>query len=246
MGDDVAMRPSTRPDLAARVPAFLGWRGPGGRPHPPRHRRPRAAGDLAAGRHAAHHRLLRLRGRDGALRPPGLQPADVGGRRLDDRTALRRRGVRPRPDRLGPLRRPGGDPGGDGRAHRDARQHPAPRVDRRVPLDPHRHRLPVRRGRHHHRPPAAGLLRPAPDRRHQPAPRRLRAHPPQRGQRVVARHRLSGSWPSCSSARASRPPDPGRADRPGRLHGPRRCARPPRLTVSPCWARSRPGRPISG
>ena len=58
-----------------------------------------------------------------------------------------------------------GDPGRHGRAHGDAGEHPAARLDRRVPVDAHRDRLPVRRGRDHHHPPAARLPRSAPDQR---------------------------------------------------------------------------------
>ena len=120
MGDDVAVR---------RPPLFTSLQG---------YQRSWASADLAAGltllviavpEQLATSRLAGMPPITGfyafvagtrALRPPGLQPADVGRGRLDDRAAVRRRRGRPRPDGIAALRRPGGDPGRHGRAHRDA------------------------------------------------------------------------------------------------------------------------------
>ena len=203
---------ATTPGLrvAARLPPCLGIRRPGGGAHPARHRRAGAAGDVAPRRDAADHRLLRLRGGIGPLRLPGLQPADVGRRRLDHRPALRRRGVRPGADGLAALRRAGGDPGRDGGAHGHAGGPVATRVDRRVSLHAHRDRLPVRRGGHHHHPPAAGLPRPATDWWLQPHPLRQRGHPPRRGERLDRGHRHRRAGGAARRARGSTAASPER------------------------------------
>ena len=204
----------------------MGRRGPGGGPDPPRHRGARAARNVPARGHASRHRLLRLRGRVGPLRLLGFEPADVGRRGFDDRAALRRRGVGPCLHGIGPLRRPRGDPGRDGRPHRDAGEHPASGLVGRIPVGADPDGLPVRRGGHHHRPSATRSLGPAFDRRFEPAPLRLRAHPSRPGQRVVARDRARGPR-AHGGRRAHRPPRSRGAGRHGRLHRAGGRARPP-------------------
>ena len=124
-----------------------------------------------------------------------------------------------------PLRRAGGDPGRDGRADGDAGEHPAARLDRRVPVDAHRDRLPLRRRRDHHRsiscPTSSGCRRP-------------RAPTPTAFGYVFTHLGQVNGWTVAIGARrpgrdvrlcAPRPPHSRWPHRPGRLHGARGGAR---------------------
>ncbi len=237
LGEDVAVRP---PPVFTSLHGYqrgLGQRGSRRGPDPPGHRPTRAAGDVAPRRHAADHRFLCVRRRHGAVRPPRLQPPDVGGRRLDDRPPVRRRGRRIRRAGISALRRARGHPRRDGRADGGARRHPAARLGCRIPLDPDHDGLPLGRRRHHRHPPAARLPRPAADRRLGPASVPLRGQPSFRGPGRCAHHgaRRPGGH---DRLRPRQPPHPRRPHCAGRLDRPRQRVRPagarrPRARLGP-------------